>query len=178
LQNTKLWTVDFGPIQGSRKFVSMGKWSQAGTLLPARALLALYIAGLALVAFWPTPVDRPVAGRLQTMLFALHTAGLPELINYNFVEFSSNILMFAPIGVLAALAFPSLHRGRIVLAGFAASCCMEMGQQLFLHDRFPSAMDIDANTAGAMLGVWVLGVLENWVRQAGFDNLHRRYPLN
>jgi hypothetical protein len=29
-----------------------------------------------------------------------------------------------------------------------------------------------------MLGVWVLGVLENWVRQAGFDNLHRRYPLN
>lgn len=152
----------------------MGKWRQAGAVLPARALLALYLAGLALVAFWPTPVDRPVAGRLQTVLFALHAAGLPELINYNFVEFSSNILMFAPIGVLAALAFPTFHRGRIVLAGFAASCCMELGQQLFLHDRFSSAMDIVANTAGAMLGIWVLGVLEDWFRQTGFDKLNRR----
>jgi hypothetical protein len=143
----------------------MGKSSQTAAVVPARALLALYLGGLALVAFWPTPVDRPFAGRLQTMLFALHAAGLPELINYNFVEFSSNILMFAPIGVLAALAFPAFHRGRIVLAGFAASCCMELGQQLFLHDRFPSAMDIVANTAGSMLGLWVLGVLENWFRQ-------------
>jgi glycopeptide antibiotics resistance protein len=143
----------------------MGKWGESGAVAPARALLAVYLVGLAAVAFWPTPVDRPVAGRLQTMLFALHAAGLPELINYNFVEFSSNILMFAPIGVLAALAFPAFHRGRIVLAGFAASCCMELGQQLFLHDRFPSAMDIVANTAGSMLGLWVLGVLENWFRQ-------------
>lgn len=152
----------------------MGKWSQAGAVLPARALLALYLAGLAVVAFWPTPVDRPVAGSLQMVLFALHTAGLPELINYNFVEFSSNILMFAPIGVLAALAFPTIHRGRIVLAGFAASCCIELGQQLFLHDRFPSAMDIVANTAGAMLGLWVLGVLEEWLRQTGFDKFNQR----
>jgi glycopeptide antibiotics resistance protein len=142
----------------------MGKWGQSNA--PARALLAVYLVGLAVVAFWPTPVDRPVAGRLQTVLFALHTAGMPTLINYNFVEFSSNILMFAPVGVLAASAFPSFHRGRIVLAGFAASCCMELGQQLFLHDRFPSAMDIVANTAGAMLGLWVLGVLENWFRQS------------
>ncbi|MDP9694947.1 UNVERIFIED_ORG: glycopeptide antibiotics resistance protein [Arthrobacter globiformis] len=152
----------------------MGKWSRADAAGAARALLALYLAALAFVAFWPTPVDRPVAGRLQAMLFALHHSGLPELINYSFVEFASNILLFTPIGILAALALPAFHRGRIVLSAFLASCCMELGQKLFLHDRFPSAMDILANTAGAMLGVWVLGVVEQWVREGGFDRLNQR----
>ncbi|MFP3461293.1 VanZ family protein [Arthrobacter globiformis] len=142
----------------------MGKWSRADVAPYARVLLALYLAALAFVAFWPTPVDRPVAGRLQAVLFGLHRSGVPELINYSFVEFASNILMFTPIGMLAALAFPAFHRGRIVLSAFLASCCIELGQKLFLHDRFPSAMDIVANTAGAMLGVWVLGVVEAWVR--------------
>lgn len=152
----------------------MGKWGHDGKAGPARGLLALYLSALAFVAFWPTPVDRPVAGRLRAALFALHHAGLPDLINYNFVEFSSNIVLFAPIGILAALAFPAFHRGRIVLSAFLASCCMELGQKLFLHDRFPSAMDIVANTAGAMLGVWVLGVAEEWVREGGLDRVRRR----
>ena len=152
----------------------MGKWGQDGTAAPARVLLALYLTALAFVAFWPTPVDRPAAGRLQAALLALHRAGLPDLVNYSFVEFTSNILLFAPIGILAALAFPVFHRGRIVLAAFLASCGMELGQKLFLHDRFPSAMDIVANTAGAMLGLWVLGVAVEWVREGGLDRVKRR----
>ncbi|APX02885.1 VanZ family protein [Arthrobacter sp. QXT-31] len=152
----------------------MGKWNRTDVVGSARALLALYLAALAFVAFWPTPVDRPVAGRLQAALFVLHHSGVPELINYNFVEFASNILMFTPIGMLAALAFPAFHRGRIVLSAFLASCCMELGQKLFLHDRVPSAMDIVANTAGAMLGIWVLGLIEDWGRDGGFDRVRQR----
>ena len=152
----------------------MGKWGRYGGAAPARILLALYLAALALVAFWPTPVDRPAAGRLQAALLALHRAGLPDLVNYSFVEFASNILLFVPIGILAALAFPQFHRGRIVLAAFLASCGMELGQKLFLHDRFPSAMDIVANTAGAMLGLWALGAVEEWIREGGLDRVKRR----
>lgn len=152
----------------------MGKWGQSNAERLPRALLAIYLVGLAVVAFWPTPVDRPVAGRLQTVLFALHEAGLPILINYSFVEFASNILMFAPIGALASLAFPALHRGRIVLSAFLVSCGMELGQLLFLHDRVPSAMDIVANTSGAMLGIWVLGAVEDWLRRADLDRLNQR----
>lgn len=156
-------------LRRSRSFVGMGKWGQSTAERVARVLLAVYLVGLAGVAFWPTPVDRPVAGRLQTLLFALHQARLPQLINYDFVEFASNILMFAPIGALAALAFPAFHRGRIVLSAFLASCAMELGQLTFLHDRVPSAMDIVANTSGAMLGVWVLGAVEGW-----FDKRNER----
>lgn len=162
------------PQAGARSFVGMGKWGQSNAERAARVLLAVYLVVLAVVAFWPTPVDRPVAGRLQTVLFALHHAGLPQLLNYNFVEFASNILMFAPIGTLATLAFPAFHRGRIVLAAFLVSCGMELGQLLFLHDRVPSAMDIVANTSGAMLGIWVLGVVEEWLRRADFDKLNQR----
>lgn len=163
-----------GYLRGSRSFVGMGKWGQSNAERVARVLLAVYLVVLAGVAFWPTPVDRPVAGRLQTVLFALHEAGLPILINYSFVEFASNILMFAPIGALAALAFPALHRGRIVLSAFLVSCGIELGQLLFLHDRVPSAMDIVANTSGAMLGIWVLGAVEDWLRRADFDKLNQR----
>jgi glycopeptide antibiotics resistance protein len=152
----------------------MGKWNRADIAGFSRVLLALYLAALAFVAFWPTPVDRPVAGRLQAVLFALHHVGVPELINYSFVEFACNVLLFTPIGMLAALAFPAFHRGRIVLSAFLASCCIELGQKVFLHDRFPSAMDIVANTAGAMLGVWVLGVVEHWLRSGGFDRIRQR----
>lgn len=163
-----------GYLRGSRSFVRMGKWWESNAQRVPRVLLAIYLVGLAVVAFWPTPVDRPVAGRLQTVIFALHEAGLPILINYSFVEFASNILMFAPIGALAALAFPAFHRGRIVLSAFLVSCGMELGQLLFLHDRVPSAMDIVANTSGAMLGIWVLGVVEEWLRRADFDRLNQR----
>jgi glycopeptide antibiotics resistance protein len=152
----------------------MGKWGQSTAERVARVLLAVYLVGLAGVAFWPTPVDRPVAGRLQTVLFALHHSGLPVLINYSFVEFASNILMFVPIGALASLAFPAFHRGRIVLSAFLVSCGIELGQLLFLHDRVPSAMDIVANTSGAMLGIWVLGAVEDWLRRADFDKLNQR----
>ncbi|MFC7847709.1 VanZ family protein [Arthrobacter sp. NPDC057388] len=152
----------------------MGRWNRSDVAAFSRTVLALYLAALAFVAFWPTPVDRPVAGRLQAVLFALHHSGVPELINYNFVEFASNIVMFTPIGMLAALAFPAFHRGRIVLSAFLASCSIELGQKVFLHDRFPSAMDIVANTAGAMLGVWILGVVEEWVREGGFERVRQR----
>lgn len=153
----------------------MGKWEDFNAATVARSLLAAYLTCLALMAYWPSPVDRPVAGRLQAVLFALHAAGLPQLINYNFVEFASNILMFAPIGVLAALAFPAFQRGRIIMAAFLVSCCMEAGQLLFLHDRFPSAMDLVANTSGAMLGLWILSQVEERFRQAGFDKLNHRW---
>jgi len=151
----------------------MGNRGRVSTAGAAGVLLALYLAGLAAVAFWPTPVDRPVAGRLRAALFALHQAGLPQLMDYNFVEFSSNILLFVPIGILTGLSFPRFQRGWILLAAALASCCMEAGQRLFLQDRIPSATDIVANTAGAVLGIWFLGLIERR-RERGFDKLNQR----
>ena len=35
------------------------------------ALLGLYLAALAVIGFWPSPVDRPLAGFLNEILTAL-----------------------------------------------------------------------------------------------------------
>jgi VanZ family protein len=45
-----------------------------------------------------------------------------------------------------------------VLAGFVAACGIEATQMLFLSGRQPSAVDVVANTLGALVGA-VLAVL-------------------
>jgi hypothetical protein len=107
-----------------------------------------------------------IAGRLQTVLFALHHSGLPELINYSFVEFASNILLFAPIGILAALAFPAFHRGRIVLARSWRPAAWSWGRSCSCTTGFRAPWTSWRIRPGAMLGVWVLGVVEQWLREA------------
>ena len=113
------------------------------------------VVPLALIAFWPSPVDRLVSGQLASMLNFLHSHGIPRWLNYNFVEASANIGLFIPVGLVAALAFPSKRWWQIGAFGMLVSCCIELGQLLFLHDRFASPSDVMTNTSGAVIGAVV-----------------------
>lgn len=107
---------------------------------------------LAFIAFWPTPVDAPVQGQLASVLRFLHRHGIPDWFNYQFVEASANVVLFIPLGIVSALAFLEKPWWRIGAFGLVASGCMELGQLLFLHDRFASPLDLVTNTSGAVLG--------------------------
>jgi glycopeptide antibiotics resistance protein len=107
---------------------------------------------LALIAFWPTPVDEPVQGQLSSILQFLHRRGIPAWFNYRFVEASANIALFIPVGFVSLLAFPEKPWWRIGAFGLLISGCMELGQFLFLHSRFASPIDLVTNTSGAILG--------------------------
>ncbi|MCD5343539.1 VanZ family protein [Arthrobacter sp. AK04] len=107
---------------------------------------------LVFIAFWPSPVDQPVQGQLAAVLNFLHYHGVPGWLNYRFVEASANVALFVPVGVVSSLAFPSWPWWKIGAFGFLISCCMELGQLLFLHDRFPSPIDLVTNTSGAVMG--------------------------
>ncbi|MDN4645133.1 VanZ family protein [Arthrobacter sp. PsM3] len=120
--------------------------------LPAR-LLAAYFAALALIGFWPTPVDAPAQSLLTKVLAKLHAHGIPGWINYNLVEASANVLLFIPVGFAAALALPSRRWWHISALGLLASACVELGQFLFLPHRVASLLDVATNTAGAVVGV-------------------------
>ncbi len=102
------------------------------------------------IVFWPTPVDRPAAGSLKSTLEWLHLHGLPKAIGYNQVEFSANVAMFVPMGIIAAAYFKKMLLG--TLTGALVSCLIELSQALFLPDRFASGLDIVANTLGAAIG--------------------------
>lgn len=115
-------------------------------------ILAAMVIPLALVAFWPTPVDQPVSGQLASVLNFLHHRGFPRWFNYNFVEASANIALFIPVGFVAALAFPTKRWWQLGAFGMLVSGCIELGQLLFLHSRFASPSDVMTNTSGAVIG--------------------------
>lgn len=115
-------------------------------------VLAGFLAALALVGFWPSPVDQPIQGEIAGFLFLIHKLGVPAWIGYWFIEASANVVLFVPLGVLAALAYPAKLWWRIGALGLLVSGCMELGQLLFLHSRFPSPLDLATNTAGCLLG--------------------------
>jgi cytochrome c biogenesis factor len=108
--------------------------------------LALYVVGLALVAFWPVRIDRDADA-----LYAAITAAVPWLTEAR-VEFAANIALFVPFGLL--LVATLRRRGTLALVlAIVVSTVMEAGQGLFLVERTPSVFDILANTTGAAVGI-------------------------
>ena len=114
-------------------------------------LLAAYLAALALVGFWPTPVDAPAQGLLARTLSRLHAAGVPQWFDYNTVEAAANVLLFVPVGFVATVGFRGSWWQTAAVGAFT-SACVELGQLLFLQNRYPSLIDVATNTGGAMLG--------------------------
>ncbi|MEE9094697.1 VanZ family protein [Pseudarthrobacter phenanthrenivorans] len=123
---------------------------------------------LALIAFWPTPVDQPVSGQLGAVLNFLHHHGIPCWFNYDFVERSANVGLFLPVGFVAALAFPTKKWWQIGAFGMLVSACIELGQFLFLHSRFASPSDVMTNTSGAVIGALVALLATKKGRPAAF----------
>lgn len=113
---------------------------------------------IVLVATWRTPVDSGIDRWLARALATVHRLGLPTWLDYSAVEFTANVLLFAPFGMFAALFLGARRWWIGMLGGFVTSCAIETVQALFLPARTASVDDVIANTAGAVLGV-VVGVV-------------------
>ncbi|MCR2763269.1 VanZ family protein [Microbacterium sp. zg.B48] len=118
----------------------------------ARLVLAVYAVTLALIALWPVPVDGGAGPLLRTI-----TRVLPAL-TYARIEFSANILLFVPLGVLLMLI---LRRRYLILPiAIVVTVAIECAQGLLLDKRTPSTLDIIANTAGACIGMLIVAFVE------------------
>ncbi|MDQ0576583.1 VanZ family protein [Agromyces albus] len=73
-------------------------------------------------------------------------------------EFTANILMFVPVGVLFAMLFGA--RRWIIALGAAAllTCAIEVAQ-IPLDDRISDPRDLLANTTGAVIGLALAGMV-------------------
>ena len=116
-------------------------------------LLVIYGVVLALVAFWPVPVDRGASGLLQAI-----TRAVPWL-TYDVIETAANVALFVPFGMLLALVLP-LHRGLVVPIALATTLVIESGQALLLAERTPSLRDVVANVLGAAIGLVIVILIE------------------
>lgn len=124
----------------------------------AATLLALYAAVLAGIAFWPVPVDSGAGPFLRAI-----TRAAPWL-TYNIIEFSSNIVLFVPFGVLVSLAWPRVQ-GAVVFLALVATVIIESGQGIFLASRTPSLRDVVANVLGAAIGLAIVTSLQAMKRE-------------
>ncbi|WP_349863113.1 VanZ family protein [Leifsonia sp. WHRI 6310E] len=126
--------------------------------MPRRILAAVTLVYLLVVAWItlnPFPPD-PHGNRLLTSLLALF-AETPLLawVTYDVVEFSANILMFVPMGVLLTLLLGREHWWLALALGVVATLTIEF-VQLFLPARFSDPRDLLSNTLGTLLGIAIL----------------------
>lgn len=122
----------------------------------ARIVLALYFAALTPIAIWPVPVDRGAGGLLVTI------GRVIPILTYARIEFTANILLFVPLGVLLTLILS--RRYLVVPISFVTTVAIESVQGIALDLRTPSVMDVVANVTGACLGLLLVAMFEWWRR--------------
>ena len=113
------------------------------------------LLGVLLIGYLPSRVDGGVEPAVRRVLAWLQGLGAPEWVNYDFADFVANIGFFVPIGLVAALLLPWRAWWAAIPLGAALSGLLELGQLLFLPERFASWTDVAANSAGAVIGALV-----------------------
>lgn len=131
----------------------------------AWTLAGVYGVAVVLVATWGSPVDGGIHPWLVRAIAAGQRLGAPGWLGYSAVEFTANILFFAPFGLFAVLLLGARRWWVGMLGGFLSSCAIETVQALFLPARFASVDDVIANTTGAGLGALVGIVVLGRARQ-------------
>ena len=124
-------------------------WSRNPRVL--RIVLGAYVALLAVVGFFPSPVDRPIDAPLSRIIQWCGQHGL-GFITYARVEFGANIALFVPLGMLIALLFGPRRWWRAPIICFVTTVIIELGQGALLPQRVASIGDVIANTVGGILG--------------------------
>lgn len=131
----------------------------------ASVMLTAYVGFVLLVTLTPSPVDKPFQHDLQRILEELHDRGLPGFVGYDFVEFSSNVALFIPIGFVAALLLPRRGWWLVLLVGPLFSVAIEFLQHSVLPERYATVSDVLANSIGTLIGALfavLLRLLTSW----------------
>lgn len=118
----------------------------------AGVLLAVYTVAVLVVTMWPTPVDQGYRLAIDEALFIAHRHGVPGWFGYNALEFTANIVMFAPLGFLFTLALPRRLWWLVLVVMPAFSTAIELAQGSLLPHRVEALSDIASNSIGGWLG--------------------------
>lgn len=125
---------------------------------------------MAAVLLWPAPVDRPLYGTILRLIRRLQGHGLPGWVDYAAVESAANVLLFVPVGALAAAFLPVRRWWLAVLLCAGLTVAVEGFQDLFLAGRQGDVHDVILNTGGALFGALAVSL----VRQLGSASRRRR----
>ncbi|KTR93360.1 hypothetical protein NS220_12860 [Microbacterium testaceum] len=105
----------------------------------------------------PTIYDARVGGLLHAVLHGLRSWPPTAWITFDVVEFTANVGMFVPLGILVLAWGGRWWLG--ILTGVLASTVIETAQLLFLPTRVADVRDVAANTLGAAIGAGIAVLL-------------------
>lgn len=146
----------------------------AGRVIPWGWILIAYFATLAVIGYWPTPVDEPASDALDALFSWLHQHGAPRWFNHRLLEAGANVLLFVPVGALCVAAFPRNTWLQNAAIGVMVSASMELGQFLFLDRRAPSSRDLLTNTTGTVAGIVLVYILIWWFKRRQAQRSQKR----
>lgn len=130
-----------------------------GGRFAAFCLLLLFLVALALIVFLPAEGHQSLqlVGKLARVA---EMFGVPYRPAFTVIEFSLNIVLFVPFGLLFPLVMGSVHPAMLcatVALGAVGSVVIEM-LQLDIPGRVTASSDVVANTLGTLCGVLILGL--------------------
>ncbi|WP_245232812.1 VanZ family protein [Paenarthrobacter nicotinovorans] len=121
-----------------------------------QAFFGVYLVALALVVFLPAREASTVTGFVGVIAGWLSLLGLPLETAAVGVEFAANIVLFVPFGAFVRLLGPGLWNWWTTgLLAVASSALIET-VQLVIPGRVTAISDVVANTAGALVGLWLM----------------------
>lgn len=119
-------------------------------------LLVIYSAFVLVITLSPQmPGSGLTRWLVRRVLASLRAREILEFVDFLFLEFLGNILMFIPLGIFVALLISRRHWWLLLFAGTVFSGFIELGQLLFLPDRVPEVRDLISNSTGFILGAIV-----------------------
>lgn len=122
------------------------------------AVTVVYLLAVAWITLSPQPQDSAQNHFIRDAIAAVAQVPGFGWVTYDGVEFTANIAMFVPMGVLFTLLLGLRRWWLALLIGIAATCAIELTQQL-LPTRYSDPRDIVANSLGALVGIGIVAVL-------------------
>ncbi|GAA4378974.1 hypothetical protein GCM10023152_26000 [Agromyces bauzanensis] len=120
-------------------------------------MLAIYAALASFALLVPRPIDEGFTPWVRGVLAFLrnHGLGLLSWLGYDVVEYAAHAVVFAPLGILAVVAFGRRMSWLAVLLLLGACWLVEYAQSIMGSAEPPSTPDLLLNTAGALAGAAV-----------------------
>lgn len=126
--------------------------------LVALLLLVVEIGGIVWLVLNPSSAT-PTSAVYRVSAFMAELGAPSWMSSTTGWEYLLNLVLFAPLGLLASLVWDRVPIEVWVILGFAISAALELVQLTLLGERSPTVTDVSANTIGAFLGAVVAGAV-------------------
>lgn len=123
--------------------------------------MGVYLVALAWITLTPTSVSDGALSIVGRVLEVVQRVDALAWVRYDQLEFSANIVLFVPMGVLVSLLLGRRGWWAAIAVGVIASCWIELAQYVWLPTRVADPRDLVSNSIGTAVGV-VLVLLATW----------------